>query len=581
MNRRGIFQHLVKTRFPWKRDLSHRQPTNSNDNGDGELLRIITHISSPGVTGITIRDGEGKPVLGRTPAQRTAVGRLDSIASSRIDYDALSTFNPGVHDLLRPLWSMDAFRERILLEDIPSDLPRTTISPMMRHLPDMIKYGVAFLTNKASIIMKLFTVEKKNGLLRLIQDCRPLNRLCRKPPKMPLASIHAFIAAILDAEWVGTCDGKSFFYQFALGEEIRPLFGAKIRGARGRHTCVTMASLPMGFSWAPFFAQSFANALVHDIGKAWVDNFIILAMNLDQYYQRRAELMRRARLLNVALDNTEPPPCSEITLLGIVFNLRSKSYRLSEDFTSKAASRINTILEGTWHEIIEILEAVGCIVWFCFVTKRPLCRYLHTMELLRAVARKGWNGTHRLSDGARVEFEALALDISCNEPRYVTQHEEPSVTVECDSSDDYVAYIIYNIEEVIYAHQRKTRHSHIFLNELEVAVDGVLKARQLGHNSVHLRGDNMAALIAITRKLSSNFTANKILNRIPCSLGIATEYVNTKENLADPYTRGLTLPQVPTTLDKIREDHELFKTAPKVGAQALLALKQLVARNRM
>ncbi len=71
------------------------------------------------------------------------------------------------------------------------------------------------------------------------------------------------------------------------------------------------------------------------------------------------------------------------------------------------------------------------------------------------------------------------------------------------------------------------------------------------------------------------------VNRIPCSLGIATEYVNTKENLADPYTRGLTLPQVPTTLDKIREDHELFKTAPKVGAQALLALEQLVARNRM
>jgi hypothetical protein len=66
----------------------------------------------------------------------------------------------------------------------------------------------------------MFTVPKKDQRLRLIVDGRKVNSLMQKPPRMPIPTIHEMIDYVMDHEWALTVDGRSFFYQFPISEEV-------------------------------------------------------------------------------------------------------------------------------------------------------------------------------------------------------------------------------------------------------------------------------------------------------------------------------------------------------------------------
>jgi hypothetical protein len=547
-------------------DLSH---PSSGDVPDPDLV-IITHVSSPGITGLSVRRRSGAPVLGRAPVQRLASGQLDSITTSRISYDALRVFDPDVYQLLTPLWNVQAFGAQILLQRNSLELlPRNVISGMGRHLNDMYAYGIVRRTREVKAVMKLFTVAKKNGRLRLIQDCRPLNRQCHRPPRMPLDSIHEFIREILSSAFVGTSDGKSFFYQFGLSPEVQKFFGAKVRASRGHHDILCMQSLPMGFSWAPFFAQTFANSLIKGLGKAWVDNFIISASSADEYDARREEFLRRAALLNVALDDYEIAPHRQIELIGLYFDLDCKTYRLADDFVAKTVPKYDAFLGSSSSPGLAALEVIGGAVWFCYVTRTHLCNFPHVMQLLRTIASKGWTETVDVDEPTQSEVRILRALIAENTPRGIPESHSPEITVEGDASDTTAAYLMYNAETVVAALQESTPEQHIFLSELDIAVKGCIAAYEKGVRGVEYRGDNMAALVAIQKRLSSNFAANRMLSRLPTDLTVKTTYVPTAENLADPFTRGVKLPTLPAPIASIRRLHELFQQQrPRVGAQA-------------
>jgi hypothetical protein len=546
-------------------DLSH---PSSGDAPDPDLV-IITHVSSPGITGLSVRRRSGAPVLGRAPVQRSASGRLDSITTSRISYEALRNYDPDVYQMLKPLYNAQVFGNRILLQRNSLELlPRNVISGMGLHLHDMYTYGIVRRTREVKVVMKLFTVAKKNGLLRLIQDCRPLNRQCHRPPRMPLDSIHEFIREILSSTYVGTSDGKSFFYQFGLDPEVQKFFGAKVRAQRGHHDILCMQSLPMGFSWAPFFAQTFANSLVKGLGKAWVDNFIITADSEDEYTARRDEFLRRAALLNVTLDDNVIVPHRQIELIGLHFDLEQKTYRLADDFVAKTVPKYDTFLTSSSSQGLAALEVIGAAVWFCYVTRTHLCNFPHIMQLLRTIASKGWTEIVEIDEPTQLEVRKLRTLIAENTPRGIPEIHSPEITVEGDASDTTAAYIMYNDNTVVAALQESTPEQHIFLSELEIAVKGCLAAHKRGARGVEYRGDNMAALVAIQKRLSSNFTANHMLARLPADLTIKTTYVPTADNLADPFTRGVKIPTLPAPVASIRRLHELFQQRPRVGAQA-------------
>jgi len=112
-----------------------------------------------------------------------------------------------------------------------------------------------------------FFVEKKNGKLRLVIDARRSNCYFGAPHKVALTSASAIADIELgDTEtlWGASCDIKDCFYNIALPKPLRRIFALKGLRAesalwpnclRGRALQPRLAVLPMGFSWALYWAQ--------------------------------------------------------------------------------------------------------------------------------------------------------------------------------------------------------------------------------------------------------------------------------------------------------------------------------------
>ena len=184
------------------------------------------------------------------------------------------------------------------------------------------------------------------------------------------------------------------------------------------------------------------------------------------------------------------------------------------------------------------------------------------MVLLREIASSGWDKSVTLNQEVRSEMDELRSLIAENAFCSPQVRSPVEITVEGDASDDLAAYIIYRESQVLTGLIRPTHAEHIFLSELDIAIEGCLKAYDMGYRGVEYRGDNMPSLVAIKKRLSSNFTANRRLSRLPADLTIATTYVPSAENLADPFTRGAYLPTLPSTMQEVKLIHERFRATP-------------------
>ena len=87
----------------------------------------------------------------------------------------------------------------------------------------------------------------------------------------------------------------------------------------------------MGWSWAPFIAQSVANYIAKaGSADAWVDNFISGGSSREEAESRRAALVKAASNYNVEMKPTfeEATIDSKIDALGISFDLENSQYRM-------------------------------------------------------------------------------------------------------------------------------------------------------------------------------------------------------------------------------------------------------------
>jgi len=198
------------------------------------------------------KDGEN---VQRPPVSRTHrnEGTIAKITSNKIDLAALYAMDPIYLDCLRVLFDLEAFTSHI-----HGPLPHLKKASrfMLQHLDVLLEYDTVSIANETlRYTLPLFTTPKKvPTLLRLLQDCRPLNAVYDKPPEMGLPLIHALIAFVLSHKYMAQTDGVSYFYQFALALLISAHFGARMAGGRGDYVDVTMNRMPMGWSWAPAFS---------------------------------------------------------------------------------------------------------------------------------------------------------------------------------------------------------------------------------------------------------------------------------------------------------------------------------------
>ena len=131
----------------------------------------------------------------------------------------------------------------------------------------MIKFGKE---KKAGITP--FFVTKKDGRLRLVLDCRSANQFFLPPPDIAMAAGYSFGQLTIDDDqemFVAQSDIKDYFYSIGLPSylsayfclpAIRPgLLSGRIpelrRWASDAVVYPQMKVVPMGWSWAMFFAQ--------------------------------------------------------------------------------------------------------------------------------------------------------------------------------------------------------------------------------------------------------------------------------------------------------------------------------------
>ena len=100
---------------------------------------------------------------------------------------------------------------------------------MMQHLARMDE-AVTERSEQIRHFLHVFTTEKKDQTLRLIQNARPLSELCVAPPKMALPALDHFVDELLGSNFAATCDGRGYFFQFPLPEDLRQFFGMRIAG---------------------------------------------------------------------------------------------------------------------------------------------------------------------------------------------------------------------------------------------------------------------------------------------------------------------------------------------------------------
>ena len=111
-----------------------------------------------------------------------------------------------------------------------------------------IRGGKACARSSNSGILHAFTVPKKTAGVCFVADGWKLNNLMFRPPEMLLPKIPQVIDRVFDSSWAALADGKSWFYQFDLHEEIQAFFGVNLRNMRGEFIQTRRITLCMGCS---------------------------------------------------------------------------------------------------------------------------------------------------------------------------------------------------------------------------------------------------------------------------------------------------------------------------------------------
>ena len=167
-------------------------------------------------------------------------------------------------------------------------------------------------------------------------------------------------------------------------------------------------------------------------------------------------------------------------------------------------------------------------------------------DMMRKIALKQikWDDEFEITPSSQLEMIDVVLHVGKNEWIQWYEASAPDMDIWTDASDTHAAYLIIQNYEIIDALVRETKGEHIFLEELSIALDAVARAYELGATRARLFCDNAAAGGCIEKKVSTNFVANTRL-RVMKPLPVDVHLVSTKYELADPYTRGVPLPEVP------------------------------------
>ncbi len=319
----------------------------------------------------------------------------------------------------------------------------------------LASWGVVEDTTKMHLplhaICAFFVVPKAFGKLRIVFDGRPLNEVMRPPPPVCLPTIAEVLLRLSTTrpQVVFLADFRHFFHQIPLPEDFK-VVGSAIRqpdsspgAASGAFfRCLT---LPMGLSWAPFFAQSlswifltfaqpgapqffrhsaterlptFADVINEEgevVGFATIiyDNLIVATNSVDPSFHAKLQkrLTGNAKYFNFrfkeffkyrshpgdtkapirgynVLDEKQPCPPLPI-FMGVEFSLSPIAWR----HVAKRKEKAKAII-GPPRTFRDVAKKVGLIIWDACVRQIRLSSVKHIIDVLKHLhisSKKGWD----------------------------------------------------------------------------------------------------------------------------------------------------------------------------------------------
>ena len=273
---------------------------------------------------------------------------LDRIDVPALNIRKLIDMDESLRSVLAPIMDMNSFSTLCLPE-----------SPLPRHAPtsilagnwedNLVDWGIASWIRKwdAKAMMKAFAVPKADGISsRFILDASSLNSAMQSPPHFRLTTLAELRPIVFSHSWAQITDLRHCFYQFPLDDEVALFFC--LRSKKG-HLC--FRRMAMGWSWAPFLAQSTALAYLKPLGTSAIaiyDDFLILGDSMEQCSSRSSILRSRISACNGTIHSgkSDPDPKERVTFMGLEFDLPTKCHRLDPKFVSKWFPWLSALARG-------------------------------------------------------------------------------------------------------------------------------------------------------------------------------------------------------------------------------------------
>ena len=413
-----------------------------------------------------------------------------------------------------------------------------------------LRYTKPMSRRKIKCVIRGFCVPKlKKKKKRTILDARAVGDAQKRPPAVLLAALEDVEECVRKYKYVTELDGKGWFHQHGLSDEIAAFFGLQLGKER-----VAWTRLPMGWSYSVFCAHSVAEFLVDfECGDGvrilvYIDNVYVFSENEEKGREAVKEFLRRCEKVGAVFEVSTESTAKEATVLGTRVDMSEKTVRLPEDFINKLTEirkEINLLFgeHGVSNRLL--WKLFGNLMWGARVLRKRLHDFPHfTAWLSKRAAdlhdrEDLWEAPCYIWPRAREELEMLCDEILLAQPRSVKLPTGLAHTLHTDASD--VGHGVVHDSAILTAEKGNRfssvmkRHT-IALRELYAAVAGVMDAIDMRPEIRHivLYVDNTNAAAWLSKGKANTFFGNKLLSTLYTALGTRTLEVHWEPSAQNP-----------------------------------------------
>ena len=367
------------------------------------------------------------------------------------------------HDELHILeWLSSANPYLYVMKYIPrAERIRYKNPQMLRYVEQMLSAGLIRRTDSKTVKCwcRVFALpEERKKRLRLIVDPRQLNGAVKLHfdrfnlrTKFPSRSdIHAMI---MRSSSIVESDFKCWYYQIPIAECVQPFFGIDINGQ-----AYVLTRVAMGFS----AAVKVANTISRAIARAAMSEPCQPLIQVDNIYFPNKTLHddRPMKQLQKICDDTGVTigALQQFTIgdvLGVTYNLTTKTARLSQKFFDKHSELVDTCFnQSSEMPAIVFWRLVAVLIRASYVLQQPLCYYYYAMLKVRKVAGQifhgmNWSAIVGIEEVCWRQLRELRDDVWHQVEAPIRQSSFGDTIVFSDASDDGYGWVVVDNNNVI------------------------------------------------------------------------------------------------------------------------------------